>query len=558
MRVSAACKPKKLTQRCCTRVAARYRVERLLAESTFAQILIVSDTCDVGGGAPSQAKVEYKEGGLYSGSLDHSRATSRKRCRPGSGAGKGSGSDGVGDIEPEPRKTQRRRHDGVSAANGDPSSSADAKAAAPSSGRAGKSALSKAELNVPRNGSHSSSGAAMPVVVERLRGARFLAIKVMNARHARVGVQETTYLKALTAADPRELSNVVVWRDSFAFENHVCIVMELMGPSLLDEIEAQGALSTEEVRGVGCHVLAGLGFLRKQGILHADLKPENILLCDGAPTPAGAGAAAQQPRRPRFGSLGPRVKIVDFGNSMRMEDVSQYFDDFELQTFAYRAPEVLLGLPFGPAVDMWSFGCIVAELVSGKRLFDASKPHQLLFAMINLLGSLPRDPFAKGKFFGPLLFHVRRLVEHHPGVTELIPVTEAARKAKMAKRLGSDDPDLVDFVLWTLEYDPAKRPTPRQALAHPFLMRAFPFGLVFDGRGSDEDGYEAPGSRSDDEAVDPETLRENCRAFNDDLLARWVEKVTGSGQQQRPEIPALEDRKSPCSDDNEDVDDDYY
>jgi serine/threonine protein kinase len=71
----------------------------------------------------------------------------------------------------------------------------------------------------------------------------------------------------------------------------------------------------------------------------------------------------------------------------------------QVQSLCYRAPEVLLGLPFGAPIDMWSFGCVVAELVTGSTLFGGRSRRELLGKMAALLGPLPRPVFAKAKFF---------------------------------------------------------------------------------------------------------------------------------------------------------------
>ncbi|CAH3168078.1 unnamed protein product, partial [Pocillopora meandrina] len=90
-------------------------------------------------------------------------------------------------------------------------------------------------------------------------------------------------------------------------------------------------------------LLQALGFLRRQNVIHADLKPENILFEEGDET---------------------KIKVVDFGNAIHWvhREVSLYYDEFELQTLLYRAPEVMFGVPFGPEIDIWSLGCIVAEV----------------------------------------------------------------------------------------------------------------------------------------------------------------------------------------------------
>lgn len=78
--------------------------------------------------------------------------------------------------------------------------------------------------------------------------------------------------------------------------------------------------------------------------MHCDLKPENILL--------------KQPDR-------SAVKVIDFGSSC-LEDETRYT---YIQSRFYRAPEVILGLPYGTPIDMWSLGCILAELYTGCPIF---------------------------------------------------------------------------------------------------------------------------------------------------------------------------------------------
>jgi len=72
-------------------------------------------------------------------------------------------------------------------------------------------------------------------------------------------------------------------------------------------------------------------------------------------------------------SANVKVKLVDFGNAISSADVSLYLSDFKLQTLAYRAPEVLLGLPFDFAVDMWYETLTIvtdAALTLSRETFD--------------------------------------------------------------------------------------------------------------------------------------------------------------------------------------------
>ena len=97
------------------------------------------------------------------------------------------------------------------------------------------------------------------------------------------------------------------------------------------------------IRRFAVQLLNTLRHLARHSIVHCDLKPENILLC----TP---GRSA--------------IKVIDFGSScFEAQPVYTY-----IQSRFYRAPEVLLGLPYFCAIDMWSFGCILAELYTGYPL----------------------------------------------------------------------------------------------------------------------------------------------------------------------------------------------
>jgi dual specificity tyrosine-phosphorylation-regulated kinase 2/3/4 len=104
-----------------------------------------------------------------------------------------------------------------------------------------------------------------------------------------------------------------------------------------------------------------MAFLKKVGVIHCDLKPENILFTDDKCS---------------------QVKLIDFGSScMNYKTGFTY-----VQSRYYRAPEIVLGLPYNQAADMWSFGCIIAELKSGRPLFPAVDENELLEFFIMMIG----------------------------------------------------------------------------------------------------------------------------------------------------------------------------
>jgi len=109
----------------------------------------------------------------------------------------------------------------------------------------------------------------------------------------------------------------------------------------------------ETLRNIAYQMLNGLAQLRKIGIIHCDLKPENVMFTDNTNT---------------------KVKIVDFGSAC-----TEYKTGYKyVQSRFYRAPEVVLGLNYSFEVDMWSFGCILCELATGKPLFPAHDENELL------------------------------------------------------------------------------------------------------------------------------------------------------------------------------------
>ena len=107
--------------------------------------------------------------------------------------------------------------------------------------------------------------------------------------------------------------------------------------------------------------MISLYFFKKVGIIHCDLKPENILFAD---------------------DKCDTIKIIDFGSSC-----FSYKSGFTyVQSRYYRAPEIVLELPYTQAADMWSFGCILAELLTGRPLFPAVDENELLEFFIMMIG----------------------------------------------------------------------------------------------------------------------------------------------------------------------------
>ncbi|MGH0170685.1 UNVERIFIED_CONTAM: hypothetical protein FKN15_069897 [Acipenser sinensis] len=145
----------------------------------------------------------------------------------------------------------------------------------------------------------------------------------------------------------------------------IYVVTELMQSDLHKIIVSPQPLSSDHVKVFLYQILRGLKYLHSAGILHRDIKPGNLLvnsncvlkICD-------------------FGLA--RVEELDESRHMTQEVVTQY----------YRAPEILMGSRhYSNAIDIWSVGCIFAELLGRRILFQAQSPIQQLDLITDLLGS---------------------------------------------------------------------------------------------------------------------------------------------------------------------------
>ncbi|XP_048325580.2 dual specificity protein kinase YAK1 homolog isoform X1 [Ziziphus jujuba] len=318
----------------------------------------------------------------------------------------------------------------------------------------------------------------------------FVAVKIIKNQPAyyQQALVEVSILTMLNKKyDPEDKHHIVRIFDYFVYQRHLCICFELLDTNLYELIKLNHfrGLSLSIVQLFSKQILRGLALLKDAGIIHCDLKPENILLC----TSVKRG----------------EIKIIDFGSAC-MEDRTVYS---YIQSRYYRSPEVLLGYQYTTAIDMWSFGCIVAELFLGLPLFPGASEFDLLRRMIEILGGQPPDYVLKeakntSKFFkciasihdvenrevsagsksayqalteeeyearelkkpslGKEYFNhmnLEAIVNNYP-YRKNLPKEDIIRESQI--RLA-----LIDFLRGLVEFDPAKRWSPFQASKHPFV-----------------------------------------------------------------------------------------
>lgn len=162
---------------------------------------------------------------------------------------------------------------------------------------------------------------------------------------------------------------IVRLKGHFMWRNHLCLVFELLSYNLYDLLRNTNfrGVSLNLTRKFAHQMCTALMFLSCPDlfVIHCDLKPENILLCS--------------PKR-------SAIKIVDFGSSCQLgKRIYQY-----IQSRFYRSPEVLLGIPYDMAIDMWSLGCILVEMHTGEPLFTGANELDQMNKIVEVLGMPPK------------------------------------------------------------------------------------------------------------------------------------------------------------------------
>lgn len=151
------------------------------------------------------------------------------------------------------------------------------------------------------------------------------------------------------------------------------------------QVTGRPNLAIQDIQKISYNILETLALLKDMRVIHTDLKPDNILLkrsvmrkdlCFGG-TPLTKLAIYLN----SYNNV-HNVKLIDYGSALSEKENLNYC----VQTAFYRSPEVILHVEFDCAIDMWSFGCFVAELFLGRPLFPSSNETTLIHMMVALLG----------------------------------------------------------------------------------------------------------------------------------------------------------------------------
>ncbi|KAJ7061471.1 kinase-like domain-containing protein [Mycena amicta] len=327
---------------------------------------------------------------------------------------------------------------------------------------------------------YASVGRGMFAVVVRARvlsegddgkdgaGGREVAIKIVRSQEVmhRAGLKEAAILNKLQAADPDDKKHLVRLERTFEHRGHLCLVFESMSMNLRDVVKRFGkdvGLNIRAVRAYAHQLFIALGHLRKLGVMHADIKPDNILVNEGK----------------------TMLKLCDLGSASDAADneITPY-----LVSRFYRAPEIILGVPYDPSLDIWSVGCTLYELYTGKILFPGRSNNQMLLHMMELKGRFNSKMIKKARF-GEVYFDemggfesvekerasgndVIRKVHIQKPTRDLRARLMGAQQQRMSDEENGVLLHFVDLLERCLALDPARRITPKEALSHPFIRGA--------------------------------------------------------------------------------------
>ncbi|KFX97306.1 hypothetical protein O988_04935 [Pseudogymnoascus sp. VKM F-3808] len=295
---------------------------------------------------------------------------------------------------------------------------------------------------------------------------KLVAVKMIRANETmrKAGMKEIEILQKLMDADADDKKHMIRLERHFEHKGHLCMVFEHLSINLREVLKKFGrdvGINIRAVRVYAQQMFLGLTLMRKCNILHADLKPDNILVNENR----------------------SMLKICDLGSASDASDneITPY-----LVSRFYRAPEIILGMPYDFAIDIWSVGCTLYELYTGKILFVGRSNNQMLRSIMECRGKFTTKMLRKAQFahmhFDEQTNFLSVEQDKLSGrdTVKTLPLAKPTRDlrtrlASGAKGLPDDEAKelnlFIDLLDKCLALNPEKRCTPAEALKHPFLNR---------------------------------------------------------------------------------------
>ncbi|KAK7102068.1 mitogen-activated protein kinase 14-like [Littorina saxatilis] len=256
-----------------------------------------------------------------------------------------------------------------------------------------------------------------------------LARPFQTAIHAKRTYRELRMLKHMNHENVINLLDC--FTPCFTLEefSDVYMVTSLMGADLNNIFKTQ-RLSDDHVQFLVYQILRGLKYIHSAGIIHRDLKPSNIAVNEDC-----------------------ELKILDFGLARHAEDEMTGY----VATRWYRAPEIMLNwMKYNNTVDIWSVGCIMAEMITGKPLFPGTDHIDQLTRILQLVGSPDEHLFDKIS---------------SEDAKKFIRSMPIMRKKDFKDVFAGANPEAIHLLERMLDLDTERRISATEALAHPYLKQ---------------------------------------------------------------------------------------
>ena len=259
-----------------------------------------------------------------------------------------------------------------------------------------------------------------------------------------MGLDEIKILRLLQSEEPNN-NYIVQLLDYFFYKEHIFLVSELLKYNLYEykkmfRHEEVDYFNMDRLKKIAKQVLHALSYIHSHDLVHSDLKPENILLKSCSQC---------------------EIRVIDFGSSCFIGEELSYY----VQSRSYRAPEVMIGVPYDTKIDIWSLGCIIAEAFSGVVLFPNNSVNVLLARIQSILGPFSEEFLSRGIYSHKYFTRDNLVYEYEDGEIFLL----YGEKSDLKKVLECDDELFIDFLSKLLTVDPIYRPSANEALKHAWL-----------------------------------------------------------------------------------------